>query len=348
MNMCRNKILILFLFVSLFISAAERIETYRVMSYNVENLFDCEKDSIADDEEFTPMGNKHWTQDRYEKKIADIAKVIATIGDTEFPALVGLCEIENDKVLSDLVKNASLNKQHYLFVHKDSPDERGLDVALLYQKDKFKLLSKTFIPIYFVTDSTKRTRDILFAKGIIPSGDTLCVFVNHFPSRLGGELKSENYRLFVASVLRKKVDSIFHSNPHAQILIMGDFNDYPNNKSISEVLRAKKTDENITQNELYNLFYVIHEKGEIGTYKMGRQWGVLDQMIVSGNLLMTENDFYTTTDDAHIFSPDFLLETEKKSGEKRPFRTYKGLKYAGGTSDHLPIYVDFTIKENRK
>lgn len=343
--MLKSKIFCIFAFIIFYSCATKESERFKIMSYNVENLFDIENDSLTNDNQFTPTGDYYWTYNKYKKKLADIAKVITAVGEWEAPALVGLCEIENRKVLFDLVKNSPLEVQNYSFVHKESPDDRGIDVALLYKKDKFKLIKKEFISIKYPNKPNTRTRDILFATGIIPTGDTLYVFVNHWPSRIGGELESESKRMYVASVLRNKIDSLFKSVEEPKIVIMGDFNDFPDNKSISRELKALKLLEGIEDEELYNLYSVIQEKGEVGTYKMAGEWNVLDQIIVSGALLNKENNIFTTQDDAHVFSADFLLQNDEKNLGKRPFRTYQGLKYWGGISDHLPVFVDFTIEE---
>ena len=211
---------------------------------------------------------------------------------------------------------------------------------MLYQPKQFKPIHDQAIRINFPTSPNNKTRDILFASGIIPTGDTLHVFVCHFPSRLGGELESDDKRLFVASVLRSKVDSIFAANSHPNIVIMGDFNDFPTNESLLNVLKAKPLNNSINEHCLYNLMYKLHTEGK-GTNKHNGDWGALDQLIVSGNLLLQNNRFNTKQADAHIFNADFLLEDDKLFLGKQPFRTYVGIKYQEGFSDHLPVYADF-------
>jgi len=307
------------------------------MSYNVENLFDTKKDSLTSDGDFTPTGNHYWTYTKYKKKTADIAKTIIALGEWEVPALVALCEIENETVLWDLVRNSPLEKAHYAFVHKDSPDARGIDVALLYQKDKFKLLWEEFLTMKF------KTRDILYAAGVVPTGDTLHVFVCHFPSRLGGELESEERRIQTTSALRLKVDSIYnHITKNPNIVIMGDFNDMPDNRSIAQILKAHKPIAPFSEAELYNLAYPVYEKG-LGTYKLAGEWNLLDQIIVSGALLDKNNNLYAAQE-MQIYSPDFLRETDETKGGFKPFRTFLGQRYIGGVSDHFPVYVDFIMK----
>ncbi|MFZ4724275.1 MAG: endonuclease, partial [Paludibacter sp.] len=176
--------------------------------------------------------------------------------------------------------------------------------------------------------------------GVIPTGDTLHVFVCHFPSRLGGELESEERRIFVASVIRSKVDSLFAAKTNPNIVIMGDFNDYPTNKSMLEVLKAIPLNDSISSQELYNLMYQLHTEGK-GSNKHNGEWGALDQMIISGNLLNSKQKFYTKPSDAHFFDAAFLLEDDKTFLGKQPFRTYVGMKYQEGFSDHLPVFADF-------
>ena len=328
--------------ISVFQLVAQQTEkqNFKIVSYNVENFFDCVHDSLTNDIEFTPTGTRGWTFSKYKKKQANIAKVITAIGGWDAPELVGLCEVESRKCLIDLTRYSGLKNLHYKFLHHESPDPRGIDVALLYQPHKFKTIHDEAIPIHFPNAPHSRTRDILFASGIIPNGDTLNVFVCHFPSRLEGELESEEKRIFVASVLRSKVDSIFAATPKPKIVIMGDFNDFPINKSLLEVLNAKPLNDSICDKNLYNMVYKLHTEGK-GSNKHLGDWGALDQMIVSGNLLNPSSPLYTRQTDVHFFDAEFLLEDDKTYLGKQPFRTFVGMKYQEGYSDHLPVYADF-------
>ncbi len=317
-------------------------QNFRIVSYNVENFFDCVHDTLTNDTEFTPNGARGWTYTKYKKKQTNIARVITAIGGWDAPELVGLCEVESRKCLIDLTHYSGLKNLRYRFLHHESPDPRGIDVALLYQPHEFKPIHDEAIPMHFPNAPHSRTRDILFASGIIPTGDTMHVFVCHFPSRLEGELESEEKRLFVASVLRQKVDSLFAATPRPKIVIMGDFNDFPTNKSILEVLKAKQLNDSISDRNLYNLVYKLHTEGK-GSNKHSGDWGALDQLIVSGNLLNSTSSFYTRQTDAHFFDADFLLENDKTYLGKQPFRTFVGMKYQDGFSDHLPVYADFWI-----
>ena len=315
-------------------------QNFKIMCYNVENFFDCVHDSLSNDYEYLPGGIRGWNTSKYEKKQAKIAKVITAIGGWDAPALVGLCEIESEKCLYDLTHYSGLKKLKYQYLHYDSSDPRGIDVALLYQPNQFKLIHSEAIKISTPHIPEFKTRDILYVTGQIPSGDTLNVFICHLPSRLEGEIESEDKRKFVASIIRSKVDSIYANHPQPKIVIMGDFNDFPTNSSLMEVLKAGPLSGSISANNLYNLMYKMQTEGK-GTNKHLGEWGVLDQMIVSGNLLDTTGTFYTVQENVHLFDADFLLENDQNYLGKKPFRTYNGLKYQDGFSDHLPVYTDF-------
>ena len=313
------------------------------MCYNVENLFDAKHDSLYNDTEYLLGGMRGWNYMRYKEKLSNIAKVIVAVGEWSPPALVGLCEIENANTLFDLTKNTGLQQLNYKFIHYESPDIRGVDVALLYLTDFFEPINSRPIRVSF-PNSTSTTRDILYACGKIPNGDTLHIFVNHFPSRLGGELESEERRIAAATFLRTAVDSVFEKHANAAIVIMGDFNDYPNNNSIAKTLKASPLTENISfgsssePQKLYNLACKIHAEGKIGSYRHENEWGMLDQIIVSGALLDNSLKTKVLSSTFQVFSPDWLLEDDKNFGV-RPFRTYIGMRFNGGFSDHLPIFV---------
>jgi endonuclease/exonuclease/phosphatase family metal-dependent hydrolase len=324
----------------IFFAQQHQRNNFKIICYNVENYFDIVDDSLTNDQEFLPNGLRGWTYAKYQQKQANIAKVITAIGGWEPPAIVGLCEIESRKGLIDLTRYSVLKSLKYKFLHHESPDARGVDVALLYQPSQFKPFHDEALAIHFPTSPGSKTRDILFASGIVPSGDTLHLFVCHFPSRLGGELESENKRIFVASVLRAKVDSLFKTNLHPKIVIMGDFNDYPTNRSIIETVAAQAPTNTVQPKQLYNLMYQLHKSGK-GTNKHSGEWGALDQIIISGALLDNNKRLNTREEDVHIFEADFLLENDTQFLGKQPFRTYVGMKYHGGFSDHLPIYADF-------
>ncbi len=317
----------------------------RIMFYNCENFFDIYDDSLKLDDEFTPEGKKHWTYRKFIEKVGHVSKVIVAVGGWQPPEIVGLCEIENQYVLDYLTKKGPLKKLGYKVIHYESPDRRGIDVAMLYLPDKFKPVLQKKIPVNFPPNMGKKTRDILYVKGVTTHKDTLHIFVNHWPSRWGGMLETEPKRMFVASLLRSKVDSIFKTNPKANIVIIGDLNDFPTNRSLLESLKAKGEFDNIKPDELYNLSYYLQEvKGKF-SHKHQGEGGILDQIIVSGALLDTANSIYTTKDDAHVFDAEFLREEDVNYVGYKPFRTYIGYKYHGGYSDHFPVYLDLFFKK---
>ena len=336
----------------------ERIP-FRVVSWNIENLFDTHHDSLKNDHEFLPDALRHWNYSRYKKKLADVARVITAIGEWNPPALVGLCEVENDTVLRDLTRRSPLKELNYRYVMTDSPDLRGIDVALLYQRDLFKLLSSRSISIPPLRQY-RPTRDLLHVSGLLLTGDTLDVFVCHLPSRSGGAKESEPYRLYTAQILRTEVDHILNIRSHPQVIIMGDFNDYPTNQSIQKILEAEappitvqepastlnSTNPSTILPSSLKLYHLLARKAKshnFGSYKYRGEWGLLDHLIVSGPLVIQSSHFFTSEERANICLLPFLLKDDEKYGDKEPFRTYKGMKYQGGISDHLPIYADFEL-----
>ena len=299
-------------------------EPFRIMFWNVENFFDTKDDPQKSDEEFLPDATRHWTSSRYRDKLKKLAKTIVASGDERVPDLVGLCEVENDSCLYDLTRRSPLREAGYRYVMTDSPDRRGIDVALLYQRGSFKLIGKQSIRIPHQQVKREPTRDILHVSGRILSGDTLDVMVCHFPSRSGGQAKTEPYRLLAARTLRHTVDSLMQVRQHPYLIIMGDFNDYPSNKSMKKVLCGK--------GDLVNLM----EGMKKGTYRYRGEWGIYDQFIVSRNVLAKKKN-------VQILRHPFLLEEDEKYGGDKPFRTYNGMKYVGGYSDHLPIALDLLL-----
>jgi predicted extracellular nuclease len=235
-----------------------------------------------------------------------------------------------------------LKKTDYRFVVTNSPDQRGINVALLYQRDQFKYLGHHFYTIRFPHNKRKATRDILHVTGQIISRDTVDVFVCHFPSRRGGENESEPDRIYTASVLKSKTDSLMNIRKKANIIIMGDFNDEPSSKSIAKILNALPVLQKAEARKLYNLFQ--HFEKKTGSYKYKGQWNMLDQMIVSGNLVSGDGLFKVLPYTATIFSRNFMLTEDKNYGGKRPLKTFHGMKYENGYSDHLPVFVDFKVE----
>jgi predicted extracellular nuclease len=318
---------------------------YRIMFYNVENLFDTEDDPLTNDGEFMPDSEKEWTDARYRDKLKKIVRVITDLGGDTLPVLVGMCEIENRHTLDDLLALPGLSGTDYRIVHQESPDRRGIDVGLLYRNRYFSLIRSEFIPIFIPFDTAVRTRDILYISGILGGIDTLHLFVNHWPSRSSGEVESRPLRMHVARAVKARVDSILMVSPGAHIVMTGDFNDEPEDKSVVSGLQALLSTASPREDKLYDLSQAISEKEPSGSYKYKGTWNVLDHMVVSGVLLDTANLLYVKPIDVHAFSAGYLLEEDREYMGQRPYRTYLGPHYHGGYSDHLPVYLDIHYRK---
>jgi len=320
--------------------------TERIVFYNVENLFDIFNDSLTNDDEFTSEGERHWNNKKFYQKLNNIYKVILGIGEWNPPVAIGLCEIENRFVLNKLVYETPLKNSAYKIIHFDSPDRRGIDVAFLYRQSAFNPLVSFPVRIDLPDDTAFKTRDILYIKGILGETDTVHFFVNHWPSRYGGYEDSKPKRMFVASVLREKVDSLQKADGDPNIIIMGDFNDEPSDESIQSILSAKTDPSELNNSDLFDMMGVVQKEAGIGTNKYREDWSVIDQFIVSGNLLSVGNNIFVSPEGAQVYAPDFLLEDDRVHLGKQPFRTYEGFSYHGGFSDHLPIYLEIvrTVK----
>jgi predicted extracellular nuclease len=332
-----KNIFLIVLSIIITVSIYAQDNTATIMFYNVENLFDTIDDSLIIDEEFTPEGKKQWTTERYRKKLNDIAKVVSSVNEQKLPVIAGFCEVENRSVLEDLIKTESLKSVNYKIVHEDSPDSRGIDVGLIYNSNQFTYLSHISIPVN--TGTEYKVRDILYTKGILYDADTIHIFVNHWKSRSGGQEETEPQRIKCAETLRKEVDLILESNRNAKILIMGDLNDEPKNKSIFETLKANNSDDN---SSLFNLMLEQSKAGK-GTHSYRGNWSMLDNLIVSHNFLNDTNGFVVDGKSGHIFSADWIT-FQNRNGQESPNRTYGGPNYYGGYSDHYPVYL--VLKKN--
>ena len=305
-----------------------------VMFYNVENLFDIYDDPEKQDDEFTPEGEKNWNETRYKEKLNHIYKVITGVGEWRMPDIIGLCEIENRQVLEDLTTKTPLEKFKYQVIHRNSHDKRRIDVVLLYRESSFRLLCTNFLTVELDTSNSRPTREILYVKGVNLNKDTLHILVNHWPSRWGGKNKTEPKRIIAAKTAKRITDSVLKTNKNAKIILTGDFNDEPFDKSLSEVVQAAQTNETINEGKLYNLSSQFVQNPKVGTHNYKGEWGVLDQFIVSSALL--SDDLKT---EAGIYAAKYLLKEDEKYLTNMPFRTYIGPRYQGGFSDHLPVYL---------
>lgn len=316
-------------------ACAQTPKPFRVMFYNVENFFDVIDNPATDDDEFTPKGPRHWHYGRYYHKLRQISKVITAAGEWDTPAIVGLCEIENDSILDHLTRRTPLRRQEYQYLSAETNDPRGTRVALLYQRDRFRYLHHESHAIRFSRKKHKETRHILHVAGLIAPSDTLDLFVIHFPSRYGGEKESEKDRMDAATTLRSLADSIISRRQTARLIIMGDFNDTPQDKSLKNILTHPKG--------LTNLFASRNDLQPPGTHKYQGRWSQLDQIIINDDLLSKDTTFRFLKGSALIFQPRFLFTNDKTWRGQRPFRTYHGYRYEGGFSDHLPIIADFIV-----
>lgn len=315
---------------------------FTIVFYNVENLFDTLDAPGFKDEEFTPESEKNWDTEKYHKKLEDIARVLSSVHRKELPEVIGLAEVENRLVLEDLVKTKALEKGDYQIIHDESPDMRGIDVALLYREGELKSVDFSTIRIDFPFDTSLTTRDILHVQAKVLDGQKIHFFVNHWSSRYGGQKESEPKRLYCAVNLRRKIDLLLSSESDPRFIIMGDFNDEPTNRSMLNVLLAGNKRKNIGPGDLYNLYYDMHNMEGKGTYFYRGNWNMLDHIVCSYNLINREGFYSCNYTDGKIFREDWMLY-ENDEGIKIPSRSFGGPNYYGGISDHLPVYVTLTI-----
>lgn len=316
------KKVLLSLFILHFCFSPARAQSLTFVELNCENLFDYRHDEGKDDSEYLPEATRHWTKKRYWCKLNNIAQELLSTSDEGIPDLIGLCEIENDLTMHDLVRRSLLRNAGYEYLTTSSPDLRGIDVALLYSPFSFAPIRSYSLRVKHV-EKMRPTRDILYACGEIASGDTLHVFVVHLPSRFGGERYSRPFRQAAANRLCEAVDSIYAVSSQPQILIAGDFND----GAESEILQG------ICRHRLHNITQQAEApEGIHGTYRYQGEWESIDHILGSPSISKK-------VESARIHAPMFLLEEERKYGGFKPRRTYNGMRYQPGYSDHLPLVV---------
>lgn len=345
-NMKRYLPLIALLFLSAIscrTQTGKGIHEFMIMSYNTENLYDTINDPHTADDEFTPKGKKHWNSAHYQQKLAGVARVISSIRENGFPDIVVLCEVENRAVLDDLLRQPSIARANYRIIHKDSRDTRGIDIAILYRQDHFRMLNWRLIDFGYPGEKVERTRGILYLTGIAGKSDTLHILGNHWKSRVGNQAETEAKRIFEAGFLKTKTDSILKRNRNAKIICPGDFNDEPTSNSINQVLEARCPSNSKSRPALINIMCPLRLKGD-GTYSYKNKWLMLDNIIVSRSLLSNRARFHLAGTEGHIYNASWLLQYNAKAGEQVPFKTYAGDKYLGGYSDHLPVYAVFTYR----
>ncbi len=316
-----------------------------VAFYNVENLFDTDNDSLVYDDDRTPEGKDHWTQARYLRKIKVIAEVLSGIGKQPVagcPDLIGLCEVENRRVIEDLTRHPALQGANYKILHFDSPDERGIDVALLYKTASFVPVAFQSRRLLLFSEEGERnyTRDQLVVTGLLDD-ELIHLIVNHWPSRSGGEIRSRPARLAAAELNRRIIDSITRLYESPKILSMGDFNDNPTDTSFKKVLKIRGNPMELKPGELYNPMEKLYRYGQ-GSLAYRDHWSLFDQIYVSAAFLYAATNSYTFWR-AAIHKPQEIV-TSTGSFKGYPFRTYANGNYTAGYSDHFPVYAYFIRK----
>lgn len=340
------KILMGSLFVSTAMSVCAQSQPPRkakmvcVSFYNLENLFDTEDDPLTQDEEFTPSGAKAWNKAKYEDKLSRLSKVISGFGlDYKINGadMLGVCEVENRRVLEDLIRQPELLPMNYEIIHHESFDPRGIDLALIYKPGVFHPSFSAMYPITLTDRSgnTKYTRGILMVLGKM-GNQPLCVFVNHWPSRRGGEEATRPFRIEAAKTNKRLADSISLAHPNTAFIIMGDLNDNPNNESVEEVLPSSGSISKVKEKCFFNPFYKNFNDGE-GTLAHNNTWNLFDQIILSHHFINRDQDQYTYHKNK-VYRMDFMME---KHGhfKDHPKRTFAGDVYNYGYSDHFPVLV---------
>lgn len=311
--------------------------------YNLENYFNPEDNPLTNDDDFTPKGAYRYTDTVFRQKSRNMAKVLSELGK-DFGAdgadLIGLCEVEDDRALQVLLHQEGLNKKQYRFVRLDGPDKRGINVALLYRPNRFKLLHAQSIPIDLQYAGGGWTRDILLVKGIFYQ-DTIYVLVNHWPSRSGGEAASAPKRALAAAVNKAAVRQIQSEHNNAKIIIMGDLNDDPVSPSVLDVLGTTGIAQNAHHALLFNPWMKLYQQG-IGTLCHNDKWNLFDQIILSAPWLQASKGHWQYYQ-AQVFHKDYLKTTFGKY-KGYPYRSFSGTKWMNGYSDHFPVVI-YLIKD---
>ena len=326
----------------------KRFKIHTVAFYNLENLFDTINDTTKFDEKSPIMEMKANREEVYVKKVKNMARVIADIGADvtgNTPAIIGVCEVENRQVLVDVVNDPLLRSKDYGIIHYESPDSRGIDVALLYQKDLFKPISHGSYEVKIYDDKTrerKQTRNQLLVSGEL-DGDLIHLIVNHWPSRSGGEARSRPKRVAAAKVSKYLKDSLQAKDPYAKIFIMGDLNDDPTNESVKVVLDAKSDKEDVDLKDIYNPYENMFRKNGYGTTAYRDAWSLFDQIMFTKELIKKDDYSSFRFYKAGIYNKQYL--TNKRGRYKGyPFRSFADGGFTNGFSDHFPVYV-YLIRE---
>jgi len=307
-----------------------------VAFYNCENFFDIIDNPAKNDDDFTPTGKYRYTLKIYEQKLHNIATVLQTMTGKDGPAIIGMAEVENSTVLRDLLRQPEIARRAYKYVWYDGPDARGINVALIYRPSQFKLIKSEPLHVNIAgTGGKATTRDVLYVTGLL-GGDTVHILVNHWPSRRGGEEASEGKRAIAAQVNKDAADKILKKRPGAKILIMGDMNDNPDDKSITQILGAKTDQRQTTATGFFNPWAAYYSKG-MGTEVYRRKWNLFDQILVSGGWLQG-NKGQLKYVRAEIYKPEFITD-HYKGHEGEPKRSFANTRWINGYSDHFPVLI---------
>lgn len=334
--------LLFFFFFNSFIAAQnENVDTLFVAFWNLQNLFDTEDDPQTEDEGFLPSSEKEWTQERLDKKLYNLSRVIRLMNNGKGPDVIGVCEVEH-KALLDSMVNKFLPDFDYDVAYMESPDERGIDNGLIFKNNFLKLLNSSADTVFL---SDKDNTRLILQVDLSLNKETISFFVNHWTSRGGGEIKSEPKRINSAETLRNNIDKILETDSNSKIIVIGDFNDEPDNKSIADVLSAGKLfcdSSGYSNSYLWNLSYQQFSGGA-GSYRYQDDWNMIDQIIVSKNVIYGEELNYVCGS-YEVFKP-YLLQTHTGKFQGTAFPTYRGNRYLGGFSDHYPVTSKFLIKK---
>ena len=325
----------------------KKYKIHTVAFYNLENLFDTINDTTKDDEKSPMMEIKADRAGIYKKKVHNMARVISDIGSEttgNAPAIIGICEVENVNVVEDVANDPLLLAKDYGIVHFESPDRRGIDVGLMYQKALFKPITKSSHTLKIYDDTTREriyTRDQLLVTGKL-EGDLVHIIVNHWPSRSGGEARSRPKRVAAAKLNKRIIDSLQAIDPYAKIITMGDLNDDPTNASVKDVLKAKRKKKDVKIKGIYNPFINMFKKQGLGTTAYRDAWSLFDQIMVTKPLIETDFSSFRYYK-AGIYNKNYL-SNKKGRWKGYPLRSFANGGFTNGFSDHFPVYI-YLIKE---
>jgi hypothetical protein len=325
-----SSLILLINYFPLVAQQGKKAKVHTIAFYNLENLFDTDDDPHSNDNEFLPDSEKKWTPDRYKQKLANLSEVIQQLGDADGPEVLGVCEVENRKVLQDLLLSPGLSTKGYEIIHFDSPDPRGIDVALIYKAAIFKPSETKLFPVNTGDEENEKgSRDILMVGGLWKSKSKVYFFVNHWPSRVGGEEKTAPKRMVASNQLKDAVQSIRTQQPEASFFLMGDFNDDPIDSSLLNLNQAIPA-------KWQNPSVAVWMPDSIGSLEYRGKWNMFDQILYYRPQKAASSRMKVLK--FQVFRPLFLQDKQEKSAG-RPYRTYAGRRYQGGYSDHFPVFL---------